>query len=181
MAASRTVQLLALIGALAVGVAVYLYVSGMAGGFYAAAALIFGLFLHARLKTAEESTEPAAGQAASPAGNRWTRRRATLAALERELEAERARVSERDNHVDVLRRELEEQRMLAGALELRFTRRLAEVEALHEEEVARVVAALPDLERELTAVEQLVDDLEARARGRRAEESPHEGAAFQVS
>jgi hypothetical protein len=173
IATSRTLQLGALTGAVAVGAGVYVFVGGLAGGLYAAAALVFGLFSHFKLSS---SGEPAP-KSSEPYWNRWGRNRAQLEDLEQALETERARVAERDTHVDVLRRELEEQRQLARTLEGRYLQELAVLEAARQADAEQVSAGLTELEQELAGFERIVEDLAGRAT-RPTEESPHEGASF---
>jgi hypothetical protein len=173
IATSRTLQLGALTGAVAVGAGVYVFVGGLAGGLYAAAALVFGLFAHVKLSSAGEP----APKSSEPYWNRWGRNRAQLEDLEQALESERVRVAERDTHVDVLRRELEEQRQLARTLEGRYLQELAALEAARQADAEQVSAGLTELEQELAGFERIVEDLAGRAI-RPAEESPHEGASF---
>jgi hypothetical protein len=172
IATSRTLQLGALTGAVAVGAGVYVFIGGLAGGLYAAAALVFGLFSHFKLGS---SGEPAP-KSSEPHWNRWGRSRAQLEDLEQALEAERAVVAEREIHVDVLRRELEEQRQLARTLEGRYLQELAALEAARQAEVEQVSGCLSELEQELDGFAHIVEDLAVRATP--VEESPHEGASF---
>ena len=174
IATSRTLQLGTLTGAVAVGAGVYVFIGGLAGGLYAAAALVFGLFSHFKLGS---SGEPAP-KSSEPYWNRWGRKRAEVDDLEQALAAERALVAERETHVDVLRRELDEQRQLARTLEGRYLKELASLEAAHRADAEQVSAGLTDLEQELAGFERIVDDLSARATIRVEEESPHEGASF---
>jgi hypothetical protein len=174
IATSRTLQLGALTGAVVVGVGVYVFIGGLAGGLYAAAALVFGLFSHFKLSSSGE----AAPKSSEPYWNRWGRSRAELDDLQEALETERALVAERDTHVDVLRRELEEQRQLARTLEGRYLKELAALEAAHQADAEQVSAGLTDLEQELAGFERIVEDLAGRATVRVEEESPHEGASF---
>lgn len=173
IAASRTLQLGALTGAVAVGAGVYVFVGGLAGGLYAAAALVFGLFSHFKLGS---SGEPAP-KSSEPHWNRWGRNRAELEDLQQALDTERALVAERETHVDVLRRELEEQRQIARTLEGRYLQELAALESARQTDAERVSAGLTELEQELAGFERVVEDLASRA-SRPAEESPHGGASF---
>jgi len=172
IAASRTLQLGALTAAVAVGAGVYFFVGGLAGGLYAAAALVFGLFAHFKLGS---SGQPAP-KSSEPYWNRWGRNRAQLEDLEQALEAERALVAERETHVDVLRRELEEQRQVARTLEGRYLKELAGLEAAYRAEAEQVSAGLTELEQELDGFERIVADLAVRATP--VDVSPHEGASF---
>ena len=174
IATSRTLQLGALSGAVVVGAGVYVFIGGLAGGLYAAAALVFGLFSHFKLGS---SGDPAP-KSSEPYWNRWGRNRAELEDLQQALDAERLLVAERETHVDVLRRELEEQRQLGRTLEGRYLQELAALEAAHRADAEQAAAGLAELEQELTGFERIVEDLAARATHRDAEESPHEGASF---
>ena len=159
IASSRVVQLGALTGAVVVGAGVYYFVGGLAGGLYAAAALVFGLLAHFKLNPSVD----AAPKSAEPYWNRWGRNRAEVEDLRQELAAERAVVAERDTHVEVLRGELEEQRALARSLEGHYLHELAALEEAHQEESTRISAALVELEEELAAFDLVVDDLVRRA------------------
>jgi hypothetical protein len=173
IAASRTLQLGALTGAVIVGAGVYLFVGGLAGGLYAAAALVFGLFSHFKLG----SSDDAAPKSSEPYWNRWGRNRAQLDDLEQALAAERALVAERETHVDVLRRELEEQKQLARTVEGRYLQELAALESARQADAEQVSAGLTELEQEFADFEHIVEDLASRA-VRPAQESPHGGASF---
>jgi hypothetical protein len=177
IARSRLVQVGALTGAVAVGAGIYLFVGGLAGGLYAAAALVFGLFAHFKMGSSAET----APKSSEPHWNRWGRKRAQLEDLEQELAAERAVVAERDTHVEVLRRELEEQRELARSLEGHYLHELAGLEKAYREESDRISAGLTELENELAGFELVVDDLVHRATPPPPPlvESSYEGAGFQ--
>ena len=169
IATSRLLQLGALTGAVAVGLFVLLFVGGLAGGLYAAAALVFGLFAHFKLGS---SGEPAS-RTAEPYWNRWGRSRAQVEDLEEALREERARVAERDTYVELLRRDIEEEREAARELEGRLLQQLAALEQAHVAETESVVAAVRELEEQLAGFETVVESLTARG-----VESPHEGHSF---
>jgi hypothetical protein len=177
IASSRLVQLGALTSAFVVGAGVYFFVGGLAGGLYAAAALVFGLFAHFKMNTSAEG----APKSSEPYWNRWGRKRAQLEDVEQELTAERALVAERDTHIEVLRRELEEQRQLARSLEGHYLHELAALEEAHQAESERISAGLRELEEELAGFELVVDDLVRRATPPPPPlvESSYEGATFQ--
>jgi signal transduction histidine kinase len=177
IASSRLVQLGALTGAVLVGACVYYFVGGLAGGLYAAAALVFGLFAHFRMSSSAEK----APKSSEPHWNRWGRKRAQLEDLQQELDAERALVTERDTHVEVLRRELEEQRQIARSLEGHYLHELAALEEAHQAEADRISAGLRELEEELAGFELVVDDLVQRATPQPplVAEASYEGAGFQ--
>ena len=174
IASSRLVQLGALTGAVVVGAGVYYFVGGLAGGLYAAAALVFGLFAHIKLNPSGES----APKSSEPYWNRWGRNRAQLEDLRQEVAAERALVAERNTHLEVLRRELDEQRELARSLEGHYLRELATLEETHAAESTRIAVALAELEEELAGFDAVVDDLVHRASPPPVVESPYEGAGF---
>jgi hypothetical protein len=167
VATSRLLQLGALAGAVAVGAGVYVFIGGLAGGLYAAAALVFGLFAHAKLSF---SGEPAP-KSAEPHWNRWGRSRAQLEDLQLELDSERARVAEQETYVAMLRRDLEEERLQSRAREKRYLHELAELESAHAAEIEQISAGLAELEEQLTGFESIVERL-------RTTDSPHEGASF---
>jgi hypothetical protein len=169
IATSRLLQLGALTGAVAVGAFVLLFVGGLAGGLYGAAALVFGLFAHFKLGS---SGEPAPRRA-EPYWNRWGRSRAQVEDLEEALRDERARVAERDAAVETMRRELEEYRHGALTVERRYLKELSAQEAAHNAEAEAIARALGELEEQLAAFEAVVDRLAARG-----VESPHEGHSF---
>lgn len=176
IASSRLVQLTALTGAVVVGAGVYYFVGGLAGGLYAAAALVFGLFAHFKLNP---SPGEAAPKSSEPHWNRWGRNRAQADDLRQELAAEQALVAERDTHIEVLRRELEEQRQLARSLEGHYLHELAALEEAHRDESAGISSGLAQLEEELASFALVVDDLAHLATRRQSiEESPCEGAGF---
>jgi hypothetical protein len=159
IARSRLVQLAALTGAVVVGAGVYYFVGGLAGGLYAAAALVFGLFAHFKLNSSGDKPP----RSSEPSWNRWGRKRAQVEDLEQALAAEQALVAERDTHIEVLRGELEEQRQLARSLEGHYLHELAAQEETHAAESARISAAVAELEDELAAFDAVVDDLVHRA------------------
>jgi hypothetical protein len=169
IATSRLVQLGALTGAVAVGLFVLLFVGGLAGGLYAAAALVFGLFAHFKLGS---SGEPAP-RTAEPYWNRWGRSRAQVEDLADALRHERERVAERDTYVELLRGDLEKEREAARVREGQLLRELATLEKAHVAEIESVVAAVAELEEQLAGFDSIVESLADR----RAD-SPHGGHGF---
>jgi hypothetical protein len=175
IARSRVLQLGTLTGAFAVSAGVYLFVGGLAGGLYAAAALVFGLFAHFKLM----STAEPAPRAAEPYWNRWGRSRAQFEDLEQALADERARAAEREAAVETMRRELEEYRHLALTVERRYLKELATQEKAHTAEADGIAAGLHELEEQLASFERVVDELARRvAPPRSADDSPLGGARF---